>query len=175
MHDEPSSHDTELTGLEAELAALAPAARIDRDRLMYAAGQSTATRRLHVTNRILTATNILFGGLLLMLAVPAWINEPLAGPASLPVGAPKLVEDDRRTSVEQAEAIAPDEHVDKSVALLDGPTNFRLLRLLSTNPNARLKEPTDRTVPRQIEYPSRERLYPHELLNQYLNEKQEQM
>jgi hypothetical protein len=46
MSDEPVSPDPELAAMEAALAALAPArSRVDRDRVMFAAGRAAARAR----------------------------------------------------------------------------------------------------------------------------------
>jgi hypothetical protein len=167
MFHPQSPDDTPLSGLEARLAALAPRATIDRDRVMFAAGRRAAAQRLRRANRVLAATNVLLGGLLAIVLVPGWMREPVAAPAPT-IDRPRLAEDDRSTAMPRTTA-------DASLALVDGPTNFRLLQLLSGDPDAQIDKPTQRTVPRQIEHPSPERLSPRALLNRYLNEKQEQM
>ena len=166
MHDEPSSHDAELTGLEAQLAALSPAARIDRDRVMYAAGRRAGSRRLRVTNRFLTASNVLLGGLLaIVLAAPGWIYEPVAGPA---LDAPNVAEHDQPAV---ATVVANDDVSDTSLVLLDGPTNFRLLKLLGNDLDAHFEQPTDRDTPPETDHRALERSYPRTLLNRYLDGK----
>lgn len=49
----------ELADFEAQLAALAPRAEIDRDQLMFEAGARAARRKLLVVNRLLAAACVL--------------------------------------------------------------------------------------------------------------------
>jgi hypothetical protein len=109
MHD--SAPDPRLIALETRLAALAPAARLDRDRVMFAAGQRIGRRRLRQTQVLLGAAS----GVCAVLA-------------TLVIALPR----DGRGRIETptAEATAPvlaDERVPARPPI-DGPTNYRLLR-----------------------------------------------
>lgn len=165
MHDEPSSHDAELSGLEAQLAGLAPRARLDRDRLMFAAGQHAAARRLRFANRALLATSLVSAGMAAMLAItPRAIVVPPAVPPA--VDAPHLA------GHAKPAAIAGDETTDgtagTSVALLDGPTQFRLLQLLSNDPDARIGTRSLGTSPAASDGEASPPSYPRSLLKRYL-------
>jgi hypothetical protein len=66
MHDDESPdfglNDSELAGLETRLRALTPHWRLDRDRLMFAAGERASARRFRTRNRF-------YGGLSAALTV----------------------------------------------------------------------------------------------------------
>ena len=137
MHDPESSHH-ELKGFEAQLAALTPRARLDRDRLMFAAGRRAGTRPLRVANRLLaTASVVLAGVVAVMVAVPRLPKEPADGHEPPPAARPTLAE--------AANDDAPIEGVTRgSLAAIDGPTNFRLRKQFERGVDARLPERTER-------------------------------
>jgi hypothetical protein len=119
MHDPASSHD-ELKGFEAQLAALAPRARLDRDRLMFAAGRRAGARPLRIANRLLATASVALAALLAgVVALPRSSSEQNVRP-----------EPPRGTGATLAETGHDDtpalDAARQPLALVDGPTNFRL-------------------------------------------------
>ena len=161
MHDSQSSHH-ELNEFEAQLAALAPRARLDRDRLMFAAGRRAGARPLRVANRLLATASV---GLAVLVAVvvvlPGLSREPNARQEPPPAARPTLAE--------AANDDVQDEGVTRgSLAALDGPTIFRLRRQFERGVDEFLQERTER-VPRmgpdeELSPPS----YSRALLKRYL-------
>lgn len=160
MHDPESSHH-ELKGFEAQLAALVPRARLDRDSLMYSAGCKAGAGRLRVVNRLLaTASLALSAVLAFVVALPRLSEEP-----------------DRRLepapATESALAEADDAQIDgvtrDSVAAVDGPTYFRLLQRWERGLDEHVAQPKRRVgaTNRDVDLlsPSDART----LMNRYLN------
>lgn len=83
MSDERSPDDG-LTRFEAQLAALAPATRLDRDRLLFAAGERSAARRARRRNRLLLGGNVGLAALLALALVSRAPQQPSADLAPSP-------------------------------------------------------------------------------------------
>ena len=161
MHDPESSHH-ELNEFEAQLAALAPQARLDRDRLMFAAGRNAGARPLRVANRLLAATSVALAALAaVVVALPRLSREPNVRDEPPPAAGATLAE--------AAGDDAPIEDVTRgSVAAIDGSTIFRLRRQFERGFDERLPERTER-APRvgpdeEVSPPS----YSRALLKRYL-------
>jgi hypothetical protein len=125
MHAESVPDAAALARLEAQLAALAPRWGIDRDQLMFAAGQRAATRRLRTANRILAAASIsLAAALLLVVALPAATHRPrLDSPESSAVAV--------RSARTPAADLRKNDNAAAMAQRTTGPTNFRLLQALA--------------------------------------------
>jgi hypothetical protein len=117
MHDPESSHP-ELKGFEAQLAALAPRGQLDRDRLMFAAGRRAGARPLRVANRLLATAGLALAAAVLVV-LPRWSREPDTRPEPPLATRPTLAE----SGNDDAQAV---DATRRPVALVDGPTNFRL-------------------------------------------------
>ena len=118
MCDERSPRRPELVEFERQLAALAPCAPLDRDRLMYAAGRHSA-RRLRSVNRLLSFVSVAFACTTAVLIGQRHGNE-VALTAALP-------------AANDARELAPPsawQTTESMLASVDTATNFRLLRLL---------------------------------------------
>jgi hypothetical protein len=76
MHDE--SFDSELGSFEARLRSLTPQSGLDRDRLMFSAGEHAARRRYRMRYRLLAGTNAALAILLVAVVVAPRAVEPLA-------------------------------------------------------------------------------------------------
>jgi hypothetical protein len=123
MHD-PTSHD-ELTSFEARLAALVPATRLDRDRLLYAAGKRAGRRGLRITQTLLAAVSVASGALVALVVL-----DPRVGGESPDGAAPGAA----------SLAGSPDVKANPAGASVDGaaPTNYQLLRRLANDRDARV-------------------------------------
>jgi hypothetical protein len=170
---DPSSDNAELSGLAAQLAALAPRASLDRDRLMFVAGQRLAARRLRIAHRWLAASGVACGSLLALLVTTrggsneprAASTPPVAGPQSVVSNVPALPSS--RLREKTSSQIAGDTLAMRG----DGSANFRLLQLLGRDANADLAIPTDgdsaqSTEDAELLSPST----PRALLQQYLRD-----
>ena len=176
MHDEPTPDDAPLSGLEARLAALVPRAAIDRDRLMFAAGQRAAAHRLRTANRLLTASSLVLGCLVVALvAVPRERNVPIAGSEPRAAVVQNTAGNDRATDGLAADSSAADAGTDTVVAALDPAANFRLLQLLENDPAAILDEVPRQSPPAGRSVEPIQPSYPRALLNRYLERASDQM
>ena len=132
--DDPTSNNAELSGLAAQLAALVPCAGLDRDRLMFAAGQRAMAKRLRIAHRWLAATGAACGILLAALLLPtarqpdrfAERTSPAHEGDAVPKG-PLGPSRDGRGAADTVLAMRT-----------SGSTNFRLQRLLERDVNASL-------------------------------------
>ncbi len=80
---DPASANDDLNELERQLAALVPSARVDRDRLMYAAGRRAGQRHLRVTQRWLAVTSAGCGAMLAVVVMnPMWAVDREPRPAT---------------------------------------------------------------------------------------------
>jgi hypothetical protein len=173
MHD-PTSDNAKLSGLEAQLAALAPRDSLDRDHLMFAAGQLTAARRLRFANRCLAATSLAFGVIVVVLvAIRPTPNEFLTGPALQVNPAGNLAHADQVNQVPTLSDPASDNRGAGSRATwADGSTNFRLLQRFGRDVNATLAARANSAPQRKMDDNVSPPIYPRALLNQYLDDKQ---
>jgi hypothetical protein len=117
---DPASANNDLSELERQLAALAPTGRLDRDRLMYAAGRRAGQRRLRATQRWLAVTSAGFGAVLAFATL-----NPLWSVDRWPDGPPAFV----AQQTEPATASQPAARFDRGSS--DPSTNFRLLQQLA--------------------------------------------
>jgi hypothetical protein len=118
-------HDDQLRALERRLAALTPASTLDRDRLMFAAGQAASRRRLRCAHGWLAATSLACGVLVAVLAT--FPRSPAPGPVpAVAVHSTQNAGDDASDSEPSAGSIA---------ARLDpqAPTNHGLLRRMTSD------------------------------------------
>jgi hypothetical protein len=165
MHDSASPHDDELTALEAQLGALAPLARIDRDRLMFAAGQRVGRRRLRLAHALLVATSAICGALLaLLVATPAARHD--TPPGSRPPGDARSVAG--AGSQFPGAPDAPDDASVVSAATLEAPTNYRLLRRLSDDLDRRIAYATEPAAADEQDRETRPPPFSRALLKRYL-------
>jgi hypothetical protein len=167
---EPTSDNAELSGLAAQLATLAPRASLDRDRLMFAAGQRWGVRRLRIAHRWLAASGVACGGLLAVVVTSQGrTNVPLAIRPPAAVQAPNPASDTARDKGTSSLA-------DGALAMHDGPTNLRLLQLLGRDANADLAIPADRasSAPMNIDEPLPQSTG-HALLKEYLRDSQNRL
>jgi len=162
MHD-PESSRHELKGLEAQLAALVPRDRLDRDQLMYTAGRRAGARRLRVANRLLATTSLALSAVLaFVVALPGFSGEP-----KMPLE-PSAVTQSAVAESGAAE-VQRDGVTRDSVAAVDGPTYFRLRQRLEHGFDERARQPSrpqsaaNHTL--DVSPPSDAR----SLLNRYLN------
>lgn len=131
MHDELSPGDVRLTGFEAQLAALLPGSRLDRDRLMYAAGQRAGQARSRRTRGLLASGNVLLAAALVAL----WIVPQRSGKSIATPQAQRTAIHGSLVSAKAAPRAADDVH-EPSLALVEGPTNLRLMQLFAEDPSA---------------------------------------
>jgi hypothetical protein len=116
---EPTSSHGDLSELERQLAALSPIGRVDRDRLMFAAGRRVGQRRLRATQRWLAVTSAGFGAMLAFTMLnPLWSID--RGRDLAPVIAERPEPD---------AASPPDPR--PAVASSDPNSNYRLLQQLA--------------------------------------------
>jgi hypothetical protein len=117
MRDE----DTRLTGFEAQLAALAPQTKLDRDRVMFAAGERAGLAKARRTSRWMLSANLVMVAAL----VASWTMQPgsqpqIAAPSTQPIE--KLAEDARPETF--------DGSVVDSTNKAQGPTHLQLMERL---------------------------------------------
>ncbi len=126
MRDENVPADARLTGFEAQLSGLAPTARFDRDRLMFAAGGRAAAARSRHANRLLAGGNVLLAVALAAL----WLVPQPSRPATTQ-GIAKVTE-----RVKAARQVDSSDGELPFVAV-DGPTNLRLRQRLAADASIR--------------------------------------
>jgi hypothetical protein len=128
MRDE--SFDTQLEALEGRLRSLTPHARIDRDRLIFAAGERAGRRRLRLVNRALAGTSVAlavwaaFASLAQMTEKTAHDPPSNLAAASRPNTRARPSTSNSRTTVDGNP---------RSLALAEGPTSQRLLQIWARN------------------------------------------
>jgi len=156
MQEPAPAHD-HLSELERQLAALAPIGRVDRDRLMYAAGRRACQRHLRATQRWLAVTS---GGLGAMLAF-ATLN-PLWSVDRSPDAAPAIAQR-REPDVTPAPAVRSER------SSSDPDANFRLRQQLASGVPLESPEFHDTDTASDAE-PDAPRSDSRWLLNRYLND-----
>ena len=173
MQDEQSSLGPELTGFEAQLAALKPGRQLDRDRLMFEAGRRSAARRLRTTTRLLMTTGMMCGGLVALLVLDLG-RGPDADPIRQAAQSPTVSSRDPGTSVSPTET-PEDKLRGGAVALMNEPTNFRLRQSYDRGLDAPLgKQPVREPFP-QVHDEVSSQDYPRALLRLYLQDAREHM
>lgn len=155
MQDPASSHD-DLSELERQLAALAPIGRVDRDRLMYAAGRRAGQRRLRATQRWLAVTSAGFGAMLAVAMLnPLWSVD--GEPDSAPAIAQRPVPEDSWT-------------IQSGPTSNDPNANYRLLKQLAAGSTVEAAGARDARVTPDAAVPNPERGDSRWLLNRYLDD-----
>ncbi len=138
MHDEHAPADVRLTGFEAQLAALSPGARLDRDRLMYAAGQRAGQARSRRTNSLLASGNVLLAAALVVVwIVPQRSEREIAAPPM------RGIADEGNVAAATTTTRSNGHKHDSSLAFVEGPTNLHLMQLLGNDSSARWMNATD--------------------------------
>ncbi len=164
MHDESTTPDAGLTRFEAQLAALSPMSRIDRDRVMFAAGERSAMARSRRTKRLLAGGNALLAAALVVM----WLAPHPANSTSGKRASHDVVPHSMATKNDASEAIVAPDRTDVSLADWKGPTNFRLLRMWGDDLGGHLasESATPRSAgPDSADFPPSDS---HSLLKRYL-------
>lgn len=168
MHEHESPDfgmtDPELAAFESRLASLAPQSLLDRDRLMFAAGRNAAGKRLHRINRALAVTSIALS------AVACFALVSLVTDEAVPNARPQLASPVPRPSTKQ--------RAESSVALVEGPTALRLLRLWQENGQTfddPMEGPPDDAAPPSVEAKPSPSNTSRELLLRYLRSTSERL
>ncbi len=165
MRDTDSPLDAELNALERQLAALSPAARLDRDAVMFAAGVGAGRRRARRAAALFGTAGATCGAVLALLVAGGQPPGGMAPPDDVRARLVR-VQDDRADEQSPAEVREP---AGTLAEVADGPTNYRLLREWSSNRDAGTdyqKEPSAPDEP--LREPARPEL-PRELLKRYLD------
>lgn len=157
MQDPAPSHD-DLSELERQLAALSPIGRVDRDRLMYAAGRRAGQRHLRATQRWLAVTSAGLGAMLAFTTLnPLWSVD--RGPASAPAIAQRSEPD-----------VAPPLALQPERMSSDPSANFRLLQQLAGGAKVDSPSSQDREATTDAAVPGGTRSDSRWLLNRYLDD-----
>ena len=156
---DPASANDDLSELERQLAALAPTGRLDRDRLMYAAGRRAGQRHLRVTQRWLAVTSAGFGAMLAFSTLnPLWSGDRRLE------GRPAFV-------AQQTEATAASQPAARFDRGSNDPSaNFRLLQQLAAGTPREAPRADHSETPSDVIERDAERSDSRWLLNRYLDD-----
>ncbi len=130
MHDEPATPDARLTGFEAQLAALTPVARVDRDQLMFAAGERAAIAQSRRAHRLLAGGNALLAAALAVVWIVPQPSQPPAAAIDARTFAGRAQRDKAVRQVHSMDGDLP-------FVAVDGPTNLRLRQKLAADASIR--------------------------------------
>lgn len=156
MSNPASPHDDELSALERQLRELVPAAKIDRDRLMFAAGLRAGRRRLRFAHGLLAVTSVACGALVaLVVTTPRAPREPLRAESP-----------GETQSVARAAGDLPPTTVPPPSR--EAPTNYQLLRRLSDDLDARIAFGREAVPTIEPDHEPAPPQYPRALLKRYL-------
>jgi hypothetical protein len=135
-------NESELAAFESQLASLAPRTCLNRDQLMFAAGQRAGERWLRTINRLLAASIISLASLLLSVVIarsPAVVRPSEVAAQATSLAAPQV-----------AASTSPrsdlNESAEVSVASR-GVSHMQLMQMLQNNPDS-LPEASFDSAPR---------------------------
>jgi hypothetical protein len=163
MRDE----NVRLTGFEAQLALLAPQARLDRDGILFAAGERSGRAKARRTSRWLASGNLL----LVAALVGSWLAPRTIGPSIESPGNPA------GQSLATASSNRPAFHstAPPAAVVADGPTHLRLLQMLAGEVDGRQAMSATTQAPSSTGYEVSEPSEVRALLQRYLQDTSEQL